>query len=209
MSSTTTPSSTSTSARRCSRPRRSVVTADRSEARLLELAIQVVHLHPVDEDTPVAALARPAAHRPRPGRPDHRPPRRRGHPAGRRTRRRGAGRRPRHLLPVRLRPGRGRPRAALPPPPTVGAGPGRPAAGVEGPQGRRAHHPPSPEAAGVRRRPGRHRRRQQPAGAEPDRPGPPGAGPVRPRDRPPPEEADQAHRDVTFYYHGETSAPPP
>ncbi len=35
-------------------------TADREEARLLSLAIQIVHLHPVDDETPVASWADPS-----------------------------------------------------------------------------------------------------------------------------------------------------
>ncbi len=158
--------------------------ADRSEARLLALAIQVVHLHPVDDDTPVACWRDPLLMVPDDGDPITGSPRRSRHPAGRRACGRGARRRPRHLLRLRLRPGRGSARAALPPPPAVGTRPGRVAAGMEGPQDRRADHHLGPEAVGVRRPAGRDRRREEPDRAQPHRPDPPGADQVRTRQRP-------------------------
>ena len=76
-------------------------TADQQEARLLALAVQIVHLHPVDDEDlhrdlePLSIAGRGAGA----GRRDR-------HPAGGRACGRGARRRPRRLLPRRPRPGR-------------------------------------------------------------------------------------------------------
>ena len=56
-----------------------------------------------------------------------------------------------------------------------------PVAGVEGPQGRQQTTHLGSRGGGVRRRPGRDRRREEPDRAQPDRARPPGAGAVRAR----------------------------
>ena len=88
-------------------------------------------------------------------------------------------------------PGRASARAALPPPQAVGTRAGRVAAGVEGPQDRRADHAPRPGGGGVRRRAGRDRRREEPDRAQPDRPHPQGTDQVRARQGPGPRGGRQ------------------
>ena len=130
--------------------------ADRGpeEARLLALAVHWVDLHPVTDGAPGRDLPDPTGGWAglgagsgllRPGTAG------RGRDAGG-GRVRGGGARGGAEPLAHRGPGAGvgGGRALLPAPAPVGAGPGRPAAGVEGPPGRQGHHPAVPGRGGVR-----------------------------------------------------------
>ena len=177
-------------------------TADRSRPGCSRWRSQVVHLFPVDADTPVACWRDPLLTTPDEGDPilDHLAGSGTPMVAERAVEELAAALDVSYGSACGLVAGRAG--AALPPPPALGAGAGRVVAGVEGPQDRPADHAPGPRGGRVRRRPSRDRRREEPARAEPDRAGPPGAGPVRTRERPPAaRRPPRTHRDVTFDYH--------
>ena len=185
----------SAAARRCSRPRPSVVKADRSEARLLALAIQAVLLHPVDERHQVAAWGDPPLTVPdeETRSPTTSPAR---HPgvAERAVEELAA------ALDVSYRSACGLVAAALElryrlPRLWALVRAGR----LQAWKARKVaelHHPPLPRGRGLRRRPGRHAGARNRLAAAPDRADPPGARPVRPRDRQQREQAAQRPREV-------------
>ena len=159
--------------------------ADRSEARLLTLAVQIVHLFPVNDDTPVACWRDPLLTVPDEDDPilDHLA----GHgtPMVAERARRGARRRPRHLLRLCLSAWSRERWSCATACPDCGhwSRTGRCR------RGRPARSPSRPRTSArggrIRRPAGRDRRREEPDRAEPDRARPPGAGAVRTRQGPP------------------------
>ena len=168
------------------RPRAERRQADRSEARLLALAVQIVHLHPVEDHTPVASWDDPLLTIPDDDDPitDHLAGTGTPQVAERAVEELAA------ALDLSYRSGCGLVADSLElsyrlPRLWALVQAGR-VAGVEGPQGRPAHHPPRRADGRVRRRPGRDRRGEEPARAQPARSHPPGADPVRTRRGPRP-----------------------
>ena len=156
-------------------------TADQQEARLLALAVQIVHLHPVDETTCTATWNPSASLDEEPE-----PVAGTGTPlvAEQAVEELGAALGISYLAALGLVTDALELRYRLPRLwALVQAGP---AAGVEGPQGRSGDHPSGCGGGGVRRRPGRDRRGQEPDHREPGRAGPRGPDPVRTREGPRP-----------------------